>query len=121
MDAQVDVQANEPEFSINLTRVGVTNVKKLIKVTRRDKRPVILVSEFDLFVDLPSNRKGANLSRNFEVMDEALEEALNAPVYEIEQFCSDVAEKLLDRHEYASRAEVRMRSEYMVKRETPSH
>src|SRR5674536_318035 len=53
-------------------------------------------------------------------MDEALDEALNAPVYEIEQFCGDVAEKRLDRHEYASRAEVRMRSEYMVKRETPS-
>jgi GTP cyclohydrolase-4 len=120
MDVQVDVQANRPEFSINLTRVGVTNVKKLIKVTRRDKRPIILVSEFDLFVDLPPNRKGANLSRNFEVMDEALEDALNAPIYEIEQFCGDVAEKLLDRHEYASRAEVRMRSEYMIKRETPS-
>ncbi|MGZ4922051.1 MAG: GTP cyclohydrolase MptA [Halobacteriota archaeon] len=120
MDLQVDVQANRPEFSINLTRVGVTNVKKLIKVTRRDKRPIILVSEFDLFVDLPSNRKGANLSRNFEVMDEALEDALNAPVYEIEQFCGDVAEKLLERHEYASRAEVRMRSQYMVRRQTPS-
>ncbi|MGZ4906313.1 MAG: GTP cyclohydrolase MptA [Halobacteriota archaeon] len=120
MDLQVDVQANRPEFSINLTRVGVTNVKKLIKVTRRDKRPIILVSEFDLFVDLPSERKGANLSRNFEVMDEALEEALNAPVYEIEQFCGDVAEKLLERHEYASRAEVRMRSQYMVRRQTPS-
>jgi GTP cyclohydrolase-4 len=120
MDVQVDVQANRPEFSINLTRVGVTNVKKLIKVTRRDKRPIILVSEFDLFVDLPPDRKGANLSRNFEVMDDALEDALNAPIYEIEQFCGDVAEKLLDRHEYASRAEVRMRSEYMVKRETPS-
>jgi len=120
MDLQVDVQANRPEFSINLTRVGVTDVKKLIKVTRRDKRPIILVSEFDLFVDLPSDRKGANLSRNFEVMDQALEDALNAPVYEIEQFCGDVAEKLLDRHEYASRAEVRMRSQYMVKRQTPS-
>lgn len=120
MDLQVDVQANRPEFSINLTRVGVTNVKKLIKVTRRDKRPIILVSEFELFVDLPSDRKGANLSRNFEVMDEALEDALNAPVYEIEQFCGDVAEKLLERHEYASRAEVRMRSEYMVRRQTPS-
>jgi len=120
MDLQVDVQANRPEFSINLTRVGVSNVKKLIKVTRRDKRPIILVSEFDLFVDLPSDRKGANLSRNFEVMDQALEDALNAPVYEIEQFCGDVAEKLLERHEYASRAEVRMQSEYMVRRQTPS-
>ena len=53
-------------------------------------------------------------------MDEALEDALNAPVYEIEQFCGDVAEKLLDRHEYASRAEVRMRSEYMVNAKPPA-
>jgi GTP cyclohydrolase-4 len=120
MDLSIDVQADRPEFLINLTRVGVTNVKKLVKVTRRDKRPIILVSEFDIFVDLPSDRKGANLSRNFEVMDQVLEDALRAPVYDIEQLCGHVANKLLEKHEYASRAEVRMQSEYMVKRQTPS-
>ncbi|MBN1133679.1 MAG: GTP cyclohydrolase I FolE2 [Methanosarcinaceae archaeon] len=114
-----DVQANKPQIPINLTRVGVTDVKKLVEVTRKDKRPIVLISTFDIFVDLPFDRKGANLSRNFEAIDEVLEKAVNMPVYEIEQLCSDVARSLLTRHEYATQAEVRMKGEYIVKRESP--
>lgn len=114
-----DAQARYPDVQIDLTRVGVTNVKKLVEVAREGKRPVILISTFDVFVDLPSDRKGANLSRNFEAIDEVLEEAIAAPVYEIEELCSEVARRLLNRHEYASKAEVRMRSEYIVKHQTP--
>jgi GTP cyclohydrolase-4 len=115
-----DVQACEPDYPINLTRVGVTGVKKLVKVERGgDERPVVLISNFEVFVDLPSDRKGANLSRNFEVIDDVLEEAINRPVYEIEELCGEIAKRLLSRHEYASRAEVKMKSEYVVKRQTP--
>ncbi len=115
-----DIQANQPEIPITLTRVGVTEVKKLVEVARRDKRPIVLVSTFDIFVDLPSNRKGANLSRNFEAIDEVLEEMIKAPVYEIEDLCGEVAKRLIHRHEYALNAEVRMKSEYVIKRETPA-
>jgi len=114
-----DVQANVPEIAITLSRVGVTEVKKLVEVARAEKRPIILISKFDIFVDLPSNRKGANLSRNFEAIDEVLEESLTSPVCEIEELCSEVARRLLDRHEYANRAEVKMKSEYIIKRTTP--
>lgn len=114
-----DVQANVPEIAITLSRVGVTEVKKLVEVARAEKRPIILISKFDIFVDLPSDRKGANLSRNFEAIDEVLEESLTSPVCEIEELCSEVARRLLDRHEYASRAEVKMKSEYIIKRTTP--
>jgi GTP cyclohydrolase-4 len=109
-----------PDYPINLTRVGVTGVKKLVKVERGgDERPIVLISSFEVFVDLPSDRKGANLSRNFEVIDEVLEEAINRPVYEIEELCGEIAKRLLSRHEYASRAEVKMKSEYVVRRQTP--
>jgi len=114
-----DIQANLPDIPITLTRVGVTDVKKLVEVARKDKRPIVLVSTFDIFVDLPSDRKGANLSRNFEAIDEVLEEMITSPVYEIEDLCGEVSKRLIDRHEYALNAEVRMRSEYIVKRETP--
>lgn len=120
MDTLPDIQAREPDYPINLTRVGVTGVKKLVKVERgNDERPVVLISNFEVFVDLPSDRKGANLSRNFEVMDDVLEEAINCPVYEIEELCGEIAKRLLSRHEYASRAEVKMKSEYIVRRQTP--
>jgi GTP cyclohydrolase-4 len=113
------VQSTTPDVRINLTRVGVKNVKKLVEVSRPDKRPVIFISTFDVFVDLPGSLKGANLSRNFEVIDEVLQQAIDGDVKEIEDLCSIVARKLLDRHEYADRTEVLMQSQFMVKRETP--
>lgn len=114
-----DVQSSLPEVRINLTRVGVKNVQKLVEVARSGKRPVVFISKFDVFVDLPGSLKGANLSRNFEVIDDVLQQAIDGDVNEIEELCSAVARKLLDRHEYAERTEVRMRSQFMVRRETP--
>ncbi|WP_332449105.1 GTP cyclohydrolase MptA [Methanoculleus sp.] len=114
-----DVQSSLPEVRINLTRVGVKNVQKLVEVARPGKRPVVFISRFDVFVDLPGSLKGANLSRNFEVIDDVLQQAIDGEVTEIEELCSAVARKLLDRHEYAERTEVRMQSKFMVRRETP--
>jgi len=114
-----DVQSTIPDIRITLTRVGVKNVKKMVEVSRPEKRPVIFISNFDVFVDLPGSLKGANLSRNFEVIDEVLQQAIDGDVKEIENLCSVVARKLLDRHEYADRTEVLMNSQFMVKRETP--
>lgn len=99
--------------------MGVKNVKKLVEVSRQEKRPIIFISNFDVFVDLPGSLKGANLSRNFEVIDEVLQQAIDGEVDGIEKLCSVVARKLLDHHEYAERTEVLMRSQFMVKRETP--
>ncbi|MCL2142153.1 MAG: GTP cyclohydrolase MptA [Methanimicrococcus sp.] len=115
-----DVQANRPNVPINLTRVGVTDVKKMIEIQRENKRPIILMSSFDIFVDLPSDRKGANLSRNFEAIEETLNNISKQPVYEIENLCGDIAENLIGRHEYASCAEVHMKSEYVIKRKSPA-
>ncbi len=119
-DILPDVQATKSEVAINLSRVGVTNVKKLVKVARQNKRPVILISTFNMYVDLPSDRRGANLSRNFEVIDEVLEESVKSTVYDIEDLCGEVARRLLNRHEYATRSEVHMDSELIVKRKTPT-
>lgn len=115
-----DVQSTAPDVRISLTRVGVKNVRKLVEVARPGKtRPAIFISEFDVFVDLPSSLKGANLSRNFEVIDEVLQQATNGEVKGIEDICGIVAKKLLDHHEYAEQTEVFMRSFYMMTRETP--
>ena len=114
-----DVQANKPAIAINLTRVGVTEVKKLVEIARVGKRPIVLISKFKIFVDLPHDRKGANLSRNFEAIGEVLEEAIASPVMGIEQLCGEVARRLLSCHEYATRAEVHMESEYIIKRQSP--
>ena len=114
-----DVQASSPEVTVGLNRVGVTGVEKLVKVARPEKRPIVLMAEFEVFVDLPSWRKGADMSRNMEVIDETLEEAVSEPTYRVEDVCGDTAERLLDKHEYTTKAEVQMEAEYVVRDETP--
>ncbi|MFC7059128.1 GTP cyclohydrolase MptA [Halovenus salina] len=115
-----DVQADSPDVTVGLNRVGVTGVEKLVKVARPEKRPIVLMAAFDVYVDLPSWRKGADMSRNMEVVDETLEDAVSEPTYRIEDVCGDVAERLLDKHEYTTKTEVQMEAEYIVREETPA-
>ncbi len=114
-----DVQFLKPEIPIKLNRVGAVGIKKLVKVERKEKRPIILISNFDVFVDLPPSMKGANLSRNFEVIDDILENLTAKPVRRLEDLCLKIAEILLERHEYATKAEVKMESELILKKRTP--
>jgi GTP cyclohydrolase-4 len=115
-----DVQASSPDISVGLNRVGVTGVEKLVKLHREDDRPIVLMAEFEVFVDLPEWRKGADMSRNMEVVDEMLEEAVSEPALRVEDVCGDVAERLIEKHDYTTKAEVRMEAEYMIREETPA-
>ncbi|MDG5757986.1 GTP cyclohydrolase MptA [Natronococcus sp. A-GB1] len=115
-----DVQASSPDVTVGLSQVGVTGVEKLVKIAREDKRPIVLTAEFEVFVDLPSWRKGADMSRNMEVIDEILEDATRDEAYRVEEVCGEVAERLLGKHDYTSRAEVSMEAEFMRREQTPA-
>jgi GTP cyclohydrolase-4 len=114
-----DIQLLRPQFPIELSRVGATGVRKLVQVTRDGKRPIIFISTFDVFVDLPSHLKGVSLSRNFEVIDEVLENLTAEPIRNIEELAIKIAENLLERHEYATKAEVSMSSEFIRHKRAP--
>ena len=115
-----DVQATQPDVTVGLNRVGVTGVEKLVKIDRGERRPIVLMAEFDVFVDLPHWRKGIDMSRNMEVVDEILERAVDEETLRVEDVCGDAAEQLLDKHEYTTRAEVSMEAEYVIREETPA-
>jgi GTP cyclohydrolase-4 len=115
-----DVQADRPDVSVGLNRVGVTGVEKLVTIERPDRRPIVLMAEFEVFVDLPAWRKGADMSRNMEVIDETLEAAVSETAYRVEDVCGDAAERLLAKHDYTSKAEVRMEAEYVTRESTPA-
>ncbi len=114
-----DVQLLKPEVPIGLSRVGATGIKKLVEVRREEKRPIILISSFDVFVDLPAHLKGVNLSRNFEVIDEVIEALTAKPIENIEDLVVEIAHHLLDRHEYATKAEAKMTAELIMRKRTP--
>ena len=92
-----DTQDDEPRIPIHLSRVGVTGVKKLLTLKRKEKRPIILLPTFDAFVDLPSTQKGTHMSRTPEAISEVVDEVAKG----------------------ASGVEVNMVSDYMFMKESP--
>ncbi|MDD1764315.1 MAG: GTP cyclohydrolase MptA, partial [Methanobacteriaceae archaeon] len=114
-----DTQNKIPSVPVHLTRVGVTGVKKLLKIEREGKRPIVLIPTFDAFVDLPSTQRGIHMSRNPEAISEVLEEALEKTTVEIESLCANIVHLLLKKHKYAKRAEVSMKSDFMIMKKSP--
>ncbi len=114
-----DVQSWKPNATFKLTRVGIKGIKKPVCI-ERNGRIVNLIPVMDLFVDLPASRKGSDLSRNAEIIEEIVDESTRQPSPSLEDLCERIAEKLLLRHEYASCAEVIATSEYFLERVTPA-
>lgn len=114
-----DTQDDSPEIPISLTRVGVTGVKKLLQLDRKDKRPIILVPTFDAFVDLPNDQKGVHMSRSPEAITEVLDEVSKDKSTEVEFICAEIVNKMMTKHEYAKRVEVSMITDYMFMKESP--
>lgn len=114
-----DTQDKIPTIPVHLTRVGVSGVKKLLKIEREGKRPIILLPTFDAFVDLPSKQRGIHMSRNPEAISDVLEEVVDGNAVEIESLCAEIVNNLLKKHKYAKRAEVSMKSDLMMVKRSP--
>ena len=116
-----DIQSSPSLVNFKLTRVGVRGVKKLIYVKRPDSDTIIVLpTMLDLFVDLPASQKGSHMSRNLELATDVVESSKKRPVSDLESFCADTARSLLDRHSYATFAEVRATADYFLERKGPS-
>lgn len=115
-----DVQALEPETRFRLGRVGVTGVRKLVRVRRPDqKQDNVLSVRFDVSVDLPGNMKGSHMSRNVEALSDILETDSSKRVPSLEDLCLIISKDLLVRHDYASETRVEAQADFFLERTTP--
>jgi GTP cyclohydrolase-4 len=114
-----DVQNHQMPDSYRLSRVGVTGVKKPVRV-RRPGRTVTLQPVISLFVDLPARQRGSHMSRNIEVVSEIVERSVGRPCSSLEDLAAKMSRSLLDKHEYATVAEVEMRADYFIEKKNPS-
>ncbi len=120
MMPRCDVQNRKGDTSFKLTRVGVTGVRKIIRIERNNTRSEIpLVCKIDVFVDLPSDQKGSHMSRNLEVIRETVESSIESPSTGIEDLAVRIGKLLLKKHEYASVTNVSIEAEYFKDNVTP--
>ncbi|HYA71285.1 MAG TPA: GTP cyclohydrolase MptA [Thermoplasmata archaeon] len=111
-----DVHAMPPSRGrLRLRSVGISGIRKPLTVQRREGTHTLAV-EFHVAVDLPSERKGSDLSRNAEILAEVVDETVTRPVEGLESACSAIARELLARHPYATEAFVQASAEYFLRK-----
>ena len=71
---------------------------------------------FRVSVDLPSTRKGSDLSRNAELLAEVVDQTAHTPVASLEHACLTIARQLLVRHPTASESHVVASADYFLPR-----
>src|SRR5687767_15897564 len=113
-----DVQGQLPTLHLSLSRVGVTNVEKVIRI-RDNGHERLYWAKLDCFVDLGPRQKGAHMSRFEEVVNDAIGEVvLSERVLRAETLAMHIAERVRDRQE-ARRAEVRLEARYPEHKPAP--
>lgn len=116
-----DMQYSTSKSSFRLTKVGVTNVRKLVHVQRPGSKEINHLScSFNVYVDLPAEQKGSHLSRNLEVLRTIVDESINRNVTGIDDLAVKIGKLLLERHEYADNSNVEIVADYFRDNKTPN-
>jgi GTP cyclohydrolase I/GTP cyclohydrolase-4 len=106
-----DVQASAPTIHVSLSRVGVTNVEKVIRIGPLGKEQ-LYYAKLDCFVDLGPKQKGAHMSRFEEVVNDVIGEAvLGEGRFKAELLAQHIAQQVRERQD-ALRAEVTIAARY---------
>lgn len=115
LPAPKDVHALAPGHgAVTLRSVGLSGIRKPLTVERGGERHPLAVT-FRVGVDLPSDRKGSDLSRNAEILAEIVDETATRPTESLENACASIATELLRRHAYATDASVEAEAEYFLR------
>ena len=89
-----DVQSRRPATHLSLSRVGVTDVEKVIRI-RANGAEQLFYAELECFVDLGPLQKGAHMSRFEEVVNEAIDEVILGEAFKAETLAQHIAERVL--------------------------
>jgi GTP cyclohydrolase IV len=113
-----DVQARRPSTHVGLSRVGVTNVEKVIRIASNGTEQ-LFYAQLDCFVDLGPAQKGAHMSRFEEVVNGAIDEVVLGEAFKAETLAQHIAERVRDR-QGALRAEVSIAARYPEYKRAPA-
>jgi GTP cyclohydrolase IV len=113
-----DVQASAPAVAMSLSRAGVTNVEKVIRIGPPGAEQLYHAT-LECFVDLGPEQKGAHMSRFEEVVNDAIGDVvLGESGFKSEQLAQHIAEQVRER-QGALRAEVTIAARYPEHKPAP--
>ncbi len=112
-----DVQGEAPDIPVRLGRVGITGVRKTIRLAQGG-RTHQLQAELSLFADIGAEQKGLHMSRFSHALDSTLADAVSESAPDVESLASRIAERVVESQD-ATRSEVRIRASLPLRRHAP--
>src|SRR5205085_9467815 len=113
-----DVQARRPTTHLSLTRVGVTGVEKVVRISAEGEAPQLFYATLECFVDLNPRQKGAHMSRFEETVNHAIEHVILNEAFKAETLASHIA-MLVRERQNSLRAEVHITARYPEHKPAP--
>jgi GTP cyclohydrolase I/GTP cyclohydrolase-4 len=112
-----DAQAAAPATRVSLSRVGVTGVEKVIRVSANGTES-LFHADLECLVDLNPKQAGVHMSRFEEVVNEAIDEVVLGEALRAEELAAHIAQQVRER-QGGMRAEVRISARYPETVPTP--
>lgn len=113
-----DTQDIPPTFPFKLEKVGILNLKTLIKI-ERDGREFRHIPTINIFMSLGELKKGVHMSRFIESITEAVEKEAVKEHFSLEQIGKHILEMLKEKHHFR-KAGIEFESELPIYEKTPA-
>ena len=108
LELGAEIRKGVPAAPLTLTRVGVTNLRRIIRIARASEEN-LFYAELDLFADLGYEQPEVSVSRFPDVMEEAADEVAQISYPDIETLTERLA-RLVVARQNAHRAEAHVRA-----------
>jgi GTP cyclohydrolase IV len=112
-----DVQSRTPATRLSLSRVGVTGVEKILRISANGSEQ-LYHADLECYVDLNPEQMGVHMSRFQEVVNEAIDDVIMSEAFKAETIAAHIASRVRER-QGGLRAEVTIRARYPEHKHTP--
>ena len=93
--------------------MGVVDLEKKVEIVQMNKK-YSFYPKISAYIGLPAEQRGVHMSRTSETIEEVINEAIYKPTPTIELVGDRIVKKLMDRHPYTSKAEVKLEGKIIV-------
>lgn len=109
----MDLQNAGSAIDIAIDKVGIVELEKKVEIVQENKK-YSFYPKISALIDLPAQQRGIHMSRTSETIEEVINEVIYKPTPTIELVGDRIVRKLLERHPYTSKAEVKLEGKIIL-------
>jgi len=109
----LDLQDSGSAIDIPIDKVGIVELEKKVEIVQENKR-YSFYPKISALINLPAEQRGIHMSRTSETIEEVINEVIFKPTPTIELVGDRIVKRLMERHPYTSKAEVKLEGKIIV-------